>query len=111
MRNLQGINDSANAVFANEAINQSWKIVNSIKNIEASVDLVNDLFAEDRLVIDPSCEVLISEIEEAHRNPETGRVNKTKDWDVIDAMRYAVWHLADLSREKKDSNQNFWFIC
>jgi len=102
------VNDSANAVFKNEAENAQWKIINSVKNIEASIELINSLMSEDRLIIDPSCEILISELEQAHRNSETGRVNKTRDWDVIDACRYAVWHLADIGRDKQHVSRLFF---
>jgi len=99
--------DSANAVAKNELENANWRCVPSIKNIDASVDLMNDLFADDRLYIDTSCRVLTQEIEEAYRNPETNRVNKTKNWDCIDAARYAIWHLADATRERKTEDDFF----
>ena len=101
--------DSANTVAKNEMENAQWKCIPCIKNIDASVDLMNSLLSEDALIIDPACELLIQEIEEAHRNPETGRVNTTRSWDMIDAARYAIWHLSDMSRDKQNRTMPYWF--
>ena len=102
--------DSSNQITKSDMEDAGWTCIPSIKNIEASVDLCNDLFASESLVIDPSCEILLREIEEAHRNEETGRINKTKAWDVIDAMRYAVWHLSDLARETNKNAINYFMV-
>jgi len=104
--------DSANQVAGNEMLNAQWKCIPSVKNLEASVDVCNSLFSTQDLVIDPSCEILIQEIEEQYRSEETGRWVKTRatPCDVLDACRYAVWHLADISNNGQQK-QHFWYVC
>ena len=99
--------DSANTLCKNELEANSFTCFNSIKDIPASVQLMNDLFAEGNLIIDPSVYVGIQEIAEAE-NGENGRWHK-RVADVIDAIRYAVVHLCDLGREHQP-NKDYWYI-
>jgi phage terminase large subunit len=99
--------DSANAVAKNEMTNHGWKCIDSIKNIEGSIAVMNNLFAQNAVVIDPSCEVLIAQLEEAYRNPETGHVAKWRDWDVLDAFRYSTYSLSSENHEKEDGLNYF----
>ena len=81
--------DSANAAMATDAINKEWRLIKSIKDLEGSFTILNDLFSQNRLFIDQSCSILIKQIESASRDPN-GLVKKLNGWDVLDAFRYAT---------------------
>lgn len=95
--------DTANAALKLDMENAGWRCIGSIKDIEGSIGIVNDRFNAGQLVISDKCTVLISQLEEATRNPKTGLINKLKAWDVIDAFRYGVCVLTTSLREQLES--------
>ena len=111
-RNLTNtvVYDKNNSQFGvSEMQNVGWTTIPSFNDIEASCSVVNNLFANGELIIDPGCNILIQEIENAYRNSETNRVVKNKDWDILDAARYSAYWLHDGNREQKQK-KDFWWI-
>lgn len=82
--------DSANAALKIDMENRGWTCIPSIKDVEGSVASVNSWFHDGKLVIDPGCQTLIRQLEDAGRDPATGMIVKVRDWDAVDAFRYGV---------------------
>lgn len=100
--------DSANAALGTDMENAGWKLTKSIKDLEGSFSIINDLFYQNRIIIDSSCTKLINQLAGAARN-SVGVVDKTKNFDVIDAFRYGVCaiHLQEIPQEKKKRESVF----
>ncbi len=100
--------DSANSAMITDLENNGWNCLKCIKDLEGSFSILNDLFYQKKVVIDTSCTTLIRQIESACRTP-IGTVDKSKDWDVLDAARYLICavHLNDLPIEKKKRESVF----
>ena len=104
--------DKNNSAFIpNEMASRGWKMIASHNDLQSSEQLLNALFSEGTLVIDPSCEVLIQELEIQERDPDTGKWRKMPQnkTDALDSARYGIWHLADMSKEHKQK-KDFWWI-
>lgn len=110
MTNSTVVYDSANAALKLDMENAQWRCIKSIKDIEGSIGIVNDRFGSNMLVIDKSCQVLVRQLEGASRNPHTGLVNKTKEWDVIDAYRYGICALTTSLREELEEPKGMLYF-
>ena len=115
-RRLSGsclVYDKNNSYFIpSEFSNAGWKIIPSHNDLASSADLLNQLFYSGDLIIDSSCWRLIQQIEEQERDADTGKWIKTTatPTDILDAARYAVWHLSDLGKEAGRKNTPYWFF-
>lgn len=111
MTNSTVVYDSANAALKLDMENAGWRCIPCIKDVEGSVGIVNDRFNSDKVVIDSRCVTLISQLEGASRNPNTGLISKLSDWDVVDAFRYGLCALTtSLSEQLTEPTGMLYFI-
>lgn len=82
--------DPANQCFCTDLENNGWKPLKPDKNIEMGVAKINSLFNEGRLFVSTKCEKCKKEFEEAFRNPNTEKWDKTSGADCVDAIRYGI---------------------
>lgn len=92
-RRPQVVYDVANAALGREMRRWGWDVFGADKNVEAGINQVNDLLAQGRVTISPSCSGLINALETLGREDLARKKNGAKRWDAPDAMRYGIMHL------------------
>lgn len=104
------VSDSANAAFASDLENASWRVVKSIKDIEGSIAKCNSLLKDNKIIFSINCKKTIKQIEEATRDPDTNKIDKIKGWDLIDSWRYSICAFSDelLMEKNKEKPNNLY---